>query len=257
MHGEHLGDVRAPARGAVNSLERPRGRERQLRVLRVELEDAAVNHLCACRILDRVFVEGRDGAEDVGARLGSVRRIGRLEQNGCRALLRARPMRDFEQTLSRLVVARRERNEAREGVERAGIVAQTLVAKVRDPPEKLTTLPDVGYALETDLEHAHELAHVVARDVDALEDHRRARAERRDVQAFFDDVARFAPGRICLQNVVEILEGLRRVPETREAKRAEAQTEDERVCRRRLSNSALEELREVRPAFLRRVQDVE
>ena len=59
---QHLRDVRAPPRRAVDPLEGARGRKGQRRVLRVDLEHTPVDALRPQRIADRVLEEGGDGA---------------------------------------------------------------------------------------------------------------------------------------------------------------------------------------------------
>ena len=119
--------------------------------------------------------------------------------------MRAHPTRDLEQALPRVFVSRDEGDEARERLEGPRVVAEPLVAQLGDPAQELATISRFRHRLQADLEHAHEIAHVIPREVHALEHHGRTRPQRRHVEALLDDVARLAPGRVRPQNVFELV----------------------------------------------------
>src|SRR5262249_62263532 len=102
-----------------------------------------------------------------------------------------------------------ERDELGEGGERAVVVAEALVAQDADPPEQLAPLPLVCRAFAPDLEHADELADLVAHLVHMLEDARRAEPELADLEEPLDELL---PLRVVLadpEDVLEVTEGVR------------------------------------------------
>jgi hypothetical protein len=169
----------------------------------------------------------------------------------------ARPARDLQEMLARLVVSGSDRKEARVGLDRARVVVEALIAQLGDSAEELAAVGDLGHALEADLEDAYELPRVVSRDIHALENDCSSRTERRHVEALLDDVARLAARRVRLEDVLEFVERELRLVEPRESQRAESQLEDERVARSRLFDAVLEELSQLRPTLLRPVERVE
>src|SRR6185436_11471469 len=96
---------------------------------------------------------------------------------------------------------------------------------IGDAREELAPLDRVLRRLEAHVEHAYELSRVAARRVDALEDHRRARAQLGHLEALLAQLARVAVLRLGVQDLVEVREGAAGVEELGEVERAEAELE--------------------------------
>lgn len=150
-----------------------------------------------------------------------------------------------------------ERQEARERVERTGVVAQTLVAELGDPPEEIPSLVDGLCELEIDLEHAHEVGHLVALRVHRLEHNRRARPQVRDIEDLLDELPGLRGSWTLAEHLLEVGEGSRRVAETREQQNAEPLTELQAGIAYGALEPPLEQLRQAVPALLGGVQRVE
>ena len=160
--------------------------------------------------------------------------------------MRARAPGDVEQALARVLVARREGHEARVRVERPRVVAEPLVAQLGDAAAELAPLVLRHLGLEAHLENAHEIAHLVARRVDALEDDGGARAQGGHVEALLDQLARLAAAVVGVDDGFELVERLLRVAELREPQRAEAEPEAHRLLPLGELHPLLEERRENR-----------
>src|SRR5439155_11479132 len=100
--------------------------------------------------------------------------------------------------------------------------------------------------LETDLEDAHQIPHLVPLLVHALEDQGRLLPQRGDLEATLDQIARLAASGLRLNDVLEILEGELRIVQPREIERSEAQLVRRHLRRARLLEPPLEKRREVR-----------
>jgi len=136
--------------------------------------------------------------------------------------VRAEPARDLEHPLARARVVGVQWQEARERLDGPRVVAQPLVAQIRDAAEQVATLVGLLRELQVDLEYAHELGDLVTARVHRLEDDGRARAQLRHVEDLLDELAGLGGARALAQDLLEIREGAGRVPQLREEERPEA-----------------------------------
>ena len=107
----------------------------------------------------------------------------------------------------RVVGLRAGRRSARAG-EGARVVAHALVEEHAGAAEQAAALGLVGRALAADLEHAHELAHLVAGLVHVLEHARGAQAQIADLEQALDELARLGVGLADAEHVLEVAERL-------------------------------------------------
>ncbi len=230
LDAEDLSELLAVA-ARVDALERPARGQRDRRVVRRELEHLPVHGLGARRVVEVVLAEAREVHQDVGARHGRGPGGGGGGEHARGALVRREAPGDLQGALAGARVVGVERQEPRERLERAGVVAQALVAQVGHAAEQIAPLVGAGRELEVDLEDAHELGHLVSGGVDGLEDDRRARAQRRHVEDLLDELPRLRRARPLLEHLLQVGEGARGVAELHEEQRAEALVRDR--CGRR------------------------
>ncbi len=241
----------------IDALERAARGERDGRVVGRELQDLPVHRLGARRVVELVLAEARDVHQDLGAGDRRARGGRGRREDARRALVCAEAARDLEHPLTRPGVVGVEREQARERLEGAGVVAQPLVAQLGHAAEQVAPLVGLRRELEVDLEHAHELGDLVAARVDGLEHDRRARAELRHVEDLLDELARLRGARPLAQHLLEVRQRARRVAELREEQRPEALVEVELLVAHGALPSALEEPSEPVPALLGCVERVE
>ena len=173
---EDARELHAVAGGGVNALERAARGQRDRRVVGGNLEDLRVHALGARRVVELVFVDARDVAEDLGARKRRARGGGRLGEHLGRAFVGPESARDFEHARARTRVVGIDGHEARKRLESASVIAKALVAKLGHAPEEHAPFARRLHELEMDLEHAHQIRDLVTLGVHRLEHNRRTRA---------------------------------------------------------------------------------
>ena len=112
-------------------------------------------------------------------------------------------------------------------------------------------------ALAADLEDPHELADLVARLVDVLEDARGAQAQRGHLEQALDELPRLGVGLAVGEDVLEVADGPGRLVEPVEVDAAERELDVERLLRRGHGEALLEQGGEVLPALFALVELLE
>ena len=253
---EHIREVAVLAARHVDSFERPNCRQRDGRVVRREIHDLPVDGLGAIGLL-APLVDLRDLGEELGARLGRLGVLGGDEHHLGGVVETIEPLRDLQIARASLDVARRERQQARVGLEGALVVGEALVAQLGDAPKQIAALDVVGHELEADLEDANEVAHLLALGVDALQDDGGSLPEVRMREALLDELACITQRGVGSHHLFEVVERRLGIAEAIHEQRSEPQFQVRRVPRARERQASLEEVGEVLPALLPRVELVE
>ena len=221
------------------------------------MHDLAIHGVRSRDVVEVALVQSRDVHQYLGAghRGRRGRRGGRKHAGG--PLVCVQPTRDLEHAVTSARVLRVEGEQPREGIERPRVVAKSLVAKLGHAPQQVAPLVGRRSELEVDLEHAHELRHLVALGVHGLEDDGRSGAQLRHVENFLDQLPRLSGRRALAQNLFQIGQRGRRVPDPREEERPESLLKIDLLVTYRGLKPSLEQLGQPIPSLLRCVEAIE
>ena len=254
LDAEGPGQVLVAAAGGVDAAERLRRGDDQAGVAGVDVDDALVDGLGAGLVGEEVLVDAGDLHEDVAAGRRRGGGVGGGGEDAGHLLVVGEAAADLHEALADRRVFGLQGRQLGEAGEGARVVAEPLVAEDADAAEQLAPLALGGGALAADLEDPDELADLVARLVDVLEDAGGAQAQGAHLEQALDELPGLGVALAAGEDVLQVADGLRRLVEPIEVDAPEGELDVERLVGRGHAEALLQEGGQILPPLLALVE---